>query len=112
MASIFIVDVYQTSRSCLFSETLHSVRLATMPLGRRWGWVRVGGSRSKHNASQKFTFRSSGANQMLRVRETVTFLLLPFLLVKKRENFYVIETFLELFLGCFFTIRVVMEDQN
>lgn len=56
----FIVDVYRTSRSCLFSEALHSVRLATMPRGRwEWGW----GARSKRNASQKFTFRSSGANQ-------------------------------------------------
>lgn len=49
-------------------------------------------------------FRGSGANQcllqkILCVRETVIFFL-PFF-GKKRENFYVIETFLELFLGCF-----------
>lgn len=51
-------------------------------------------------------FRSSGVIQyllqkILCVRETVIFFLLSFFFCKKRENFYVMETFLELFLGCF-----------
>lgn len=64
-----------------------------------------GGALSKHNANKKFMFRNSGVIQyllqkILCVRETVIFSFL-FFSKKKRENFYVIKTFLELFLGCF-----------
>lgn len=65
------------------------------------------GALGKHNANKKFMFRSSGVIQyllqkILCVGETViNFIFVLFSVKKKRENFYVIETFLELFLGCF-----------
>lgn len=60
-------------------------------------------AQSKHNANKKY---ESGRNPVfvakdMCVRETVIFFL-PFSVEKKEKKyFYVIETFLELFLGCF-----------
>lgn len=61
---------------------------------------------SKHNANKKFMTTSPGEIQHLLqkimcVRETVIFFLTFSVEKKKRKYFYVIETFLELFLGCF-----------
>lgn len=75
-----------------------------------------GGALSKHNANKKFMFRNSGVIQyllqkILCVRETVIFSFL-FFSKKKERKLLCDQNIFRIIFRMFYTICVVMEDQN